>query len=566
MDRSQTNYYTKLKRKIIVTTLCFSLVPLAALGLSMYHFFRVSYTSKTMDNLRVLVENRCNAIDLFLEERASQLYIIANSHSFTQLEQKDNLDRVFTLIQARSKSFIDLGVIDGKGHQVGYVGPYSLQGLNYKDEEWFHEVMMRGIYISDVFLGYRKFPHLIIAVMRREGKQSWILRATIDTAMFEAMTKAAQVGEKGDAFIVNEQNILQTTPKLGKELLHEGPVFSYPRSQGTVVQKTEMGAREVLVGSAWLSNKRWLLIVTEDPAEELIPLLRARQITIAIGLLGLVLIVTGTILVARAMVTRLVRIDHEKAALDASLIQSGKMAALGKLAAGIAHEVNNPLAVIKEKAGWMRDLLAEEDIAASQNFAEFQKSIDKIDQHAERAKKVVHRFLGFARRMEPVSEMVDVNGVIDDTITLLENEARFRDIDIQTDFDERIPRILSDSAQLQQVFLNILSNAIDAIGKNGEITAKTSYASKEKEVVVQIADNGPGIPKESLEKIFDPFFSTKEVGKGTGLGLSISYSIIEKLGGRIMVASEEKQGAKFTICLPVREERVGLPDERRRSL
>ena len=112
--------------------------------------------------------------------------------------------------------------------------------------------------------------------------------------------------------------------------------------------------------------------------------------------------------------------------------------------------------------------------------------------------------------------------------------------------------IASDSSQLQQVFLNILNNAIDAIGKDGEIHLKTRQLAKNNEIGIEIGDNGPGIPKEMLNKIFDPFFTTKEVGKGTGLGLSISYSIVEKLGGRIMVASGEGQGTTFTIYFPVR--------------
>jgi two-component system NtrC family sensor kinase len=232
------------------------------------------------------------------------------------------------------------------------------------------------------------------------------------------------------------------------------------------------------------------------------------------------------------------------------------MAALGKMAAGIAHEVNNPLAVIKEKVGWVKDLLVEEDIAKSVNFKEFQDAMTKIESHVERAKKVIHRLLGFARRMEPVEEKVDINKILRETIGFLENDARYKSIEIKTNFSEKLPETISDSSQIQQVFLNILNNAVDAIGKDGEIQIRTDCVlkDKEKEIEVCISDNGPGIPNEMLQRIFDPFFTTKEVGRGTGLGLSISYSIVEKLGGRIMVASEVGKGATFTIYFPVRGE------------
>jgi two-component system NtrC family sensor kinase len=226
------------------------------------------------------------------------------------------------------------------------------------------------------------------------------------------------------------------------------------------------------------------------------------------------------------------------------------MAALGKLAAGIAHEVNNPLAVIKEKVGWISDLLTEEEIAKSENFAEFDDAVRKIDYHVDRAKKVTHRLLGFARRMEPVREQVDLNRLISETIAFLENEAHYRSIEIKTEFSQDLPATVSDSSQLQQVFLNILNNAIDAIGKSGEIIIKTGFSESERELYVSVSDDGPGIPNELKSKIFDPFFSTKEYGMGTGLGLSISYSIIEKLGGRINVSSEAGKGAAFTIYLP----------------
>jgi two-component system NtrC family sensor kinase len=201
----------------------------------------------------------------------------------------------------------------------------------------------------------------------------------------------------------------------------------------------------------------------------------------------------------------------------------------------------------------LKDLLVEEDVSKSPNLQEFQDTLGRIEYHVDRAKKVTHRLLGFARRMEPVSEKVDVNKVLDESVGFLENEARFLNINIQEDLDPNLPLITSDTTQLQQVFLNLMNNAIDAIGKDGEINITTRYINRNNMVAVEIADNGPGIPKENLGKIFDPFFTTKEVGKGTGLGLSISYSIIEKLGGQIRVASGPEHGTTFSILLPVSE-------------
>jgi two-component system, NtrC family, sensor kinase len=296
-----------------------------------------------------------------------------------------------------------------------------------------------------------------------------------------------------------------------------------------------------------------VLVLREDPQEEMAPLFKARYAEALILIAGIFLVVVGTVFTTRSMMNELIRMEQEKAASDDLMVQSAKMAALGKMAAGIAHEINNPLAIIGEKAGWMKDLLEKEDIKESPNLMEFEDCIKKIERQVDRSRTITHRLLRFGRRMEPTEEMVDVNQILAETITFLENEAHYRDISIHTTYDDKLPRVTTDSAQLQQVFLNIINNAIDAIGKGGSINLKTSYdGANHGNVLIEISDNGPGIPKETLGKIFDPFFTTKSAQEGTGLGLSISYSIIEKLGGKITVASEEGKGTIFTIYVPAR--------------
>jgi len=550
----EAKQYRKLWWDIILATLSFAVVPLLILGGVIYHQFSVSYTAKIKENMKTLVENRCSSIDLFFDERISQLISLANTHSVEQLKNEDYLHRVFNIIQTRSKSFLDIGVIDQDGNHLAYVGPYYsiLKAVNYKNEDWFYAVMSTGVYVSDVFMGFRKIPHFIIAVLVREKNQSWILRATIDSDIIDHMVRAAWIGKKGDAFIINRKNVLQTGPRLSGEVLGQPKSPDFSATTGTQVEDLSFGEENYLFAASLIKAKKWVMVIREDPTEQLTPLLRARFMAALIGLGGVLLITLGAVFTTRSMMQELMQMERKKAVSDEIAMQESKMAALGKMAAGIAHEINNPLAVIAEKAGWIKDLLKMEDIPKSKNFQEFADAVGKIESHTNRAKTVTHRLLGFARRMEPISERVSINSVLDESIDFLENEARYRNIDIQVDYSPDLPLLLSDPAQLQQVFLNIINNAIDAIGKNGEIIIRTQYRAKNQEISIEIADNGPGIAKEMINKIFDPFFTTKEVGKGTGLGLSISYGIIEKLGGRILVASEEGKGSTFTIYLPVK--------------
>jgi two-component system NtrC family sensor kinase len=551
-----TQGYGRLRRKIMTVTLVFSLVPLFALGFFVHLQFSKTYHEKLARNLERAVDNRQKALDIFLDERVSQLKSLAYTHSYQQLSDPARLNAIFNVIQTNSKSYVDLGVIDQNGEHMAYVGPFSLKRVNYKDEPWFHETMLKGQYVSDVFMGFRKFPHFIIAVMRREGDRTWILRATIDSEAFSSLVRGIHAGELGDAYLVNAEGVLQTSSRFA------GPVMSKlsmtlpsptmaGNKDGTIIEERPVKDRTMIVGMAWLQRVPWLLVIMEDPKEELSALVRAQSIAAAMVAGGILLIITGAALTARSIINKLIKADREKAALDASLMQSSKMAALGKLAAGVAHEVNNPLTLIRESAGWIKDLLIDEDPEKMLHLEEIDTAANKIEMHVDRAKAVTHRMLGFGRRMEPVQENVSLNLLTDQTVKFLESEALHRNIEIIKRLDESIPNTTTDMAQIQQVILNILDNAIDAVGSDGSITVSTGKSENGHEIYVAIADTGCGIPKEKLNTIFDPFFTTKKVGEGTGLGLAICYGILEKLGGRIEVGSEEGKGSTFTVFLPL---------------
>jgi two-component system NtrC family sensor kinase len=229
------------------------------------------------------------------------------------------------------------------------------------------------------------------------------------------------------------------------------------------------------------------------------------------------------------------------------LFQSEKLASLGKLAAGIAHEINNPLGGILIYS----HLLLEDTPKKSP----YHENLKKIVKETSRCKDIVKGLLEFARPKEPEASLININDIVESSLALMERQALFQNIKIKKSFTSDIPKIIADSAQLQQVFMNIILNAAEAMDGNGILTLNTSLDGDRKFIEVKFSDSGHGIKKEDKKRLFEPFFTTKEVGKGTGLGLAISYSIIRKHNGTIDVKSRVGKGSTFTVKLPVKRKR-----------
>ena len=238
------------------------------------------------------------------------------------------------------------------------------------------------------------------------------------------------------------------------------------------------------------------------------------------------------------------RMQKELEETHLKLLHSEKMASLGKLAAGVAHEINNPLGGILIYA----NMLFEETSPEDPRRADLKQIVDQT----LRCKEIVKELLDFSRQTTHCWVHCDINQALQQTISLLGKQALFQDIQIIKEIDPHLPQIIADPGQLNQVLINLMTNAVDAMEGKGILTVRTYFLPDEEKIGLEIADTGYGIHSENLSRIFDPFFTTKDIGKGTGLGLSTVYGILEEHGGTIEVESTVGQGTTFILRLPVR--------------
>jgi signal transduction histidine kinase len=237
-----------------------------------------------------------------------------------------------------------------------------------------------------------------------------------------------------------------------------------------------------------------------------------------------------------------------KARIEQQMIATERLAALGTLAAGVAHEINNPLAIINESAGYLRTVLQKKDLTEMPYRASFDKALGKIEKSVKRARTITHQLLADVGKKEQVVAEIDTQALVNETFQLIHRDAENKGIRVNLEADPNPRTLWADPNQIRQVLINLLNNAIHATDEDGVITVRLQSADTG--VTLDIIDSGTGIPKENLDRIFEPFFSTKAPGEGTGLGLFVSRDIVEKFGGKLAVESKLGEGTCFRIQIP----------------
>lgn len=528
-----------------------------------YYYFTTSLETKALATVSRIVEDHRQMIENFLGERRANLEFVLNAYSYKDLTEPEKFYQVFKLLQRSSNAFLDLGVFDEQGIHVMYQGPYRLVGRDYGKEEWFGHVLKEGYYISDVFLGFRRIPHFVIALSRAESGKMWVIRATIDTYLFNELVEKVRIGKTGEAYILDARGTFQTPRRSGGGLLDKDPddihesKSKHPPGVRTFIRKDARGD-EYLFATTWLQDKEWMLVVRQETADAFESLRAATYLIVLIMILGGVTITTLAYYLTGRIIHRMKRIDSEKDRLGQQLVRATRLAELGQMAAGFAHEINNPLQIMKSDHALLDMIFSymkkSGQLTDSKDIRDLESTLAQLKLQIERCARITQSILRFGRQSEPAVKDVDLAAFIPDMSSMIAKKASVHGISLKEKISEGTPLVRVDPSQLQQVLLNLFNNAIDAVterhgSEGGEISIQAGLGL-DGMGRVSVSDNGVGISPENLKRVFTPFFTTKPAGQGTGLGLSVCYGIVDGMGGRMEVESEKGVGTTFIIHLP----------------
>ena len=543
------------QRFIILIIMIISLVPMFTVSSLILIQFQTAYKNKTYDHVTALLNKHSRTIDGFLADRLGDIRVLARSHSAEKFQESAFLQRQLSILRDEYGGvFVDLGLIDSKGIQQEYSGPLNLTKANYAGTKWFSQAKDQVYYLSDVFTGLRGSPHFIVAAKVQISGQPWILRATVDFKAFNALVSNIRIGSSGFAFILNRGGEFQTQPDLDltPDYRPYKSILDAPLAAGKVVIKENENSRGLMQVFAYtpLNNGRWVLCFQQESEDAFAALASSRNLALVLYLASALAALIVAFILARRMTSRITDAMLEKEKMTDQVIEAGRLASIGELAAGIAHEINNPVAIMVEEAGWIQDLLAEKEPASPENLEEIQRATTQIRTQGSRCKEITHKLLSFARKTDPTTEDIHLNSLIEEVVSLVDQKTRYANVKMTTELDASLPFVHAPATELQQVLLNLINNSVDAIGPSGG-TVAIRTRKNQGVIEVEVEDDGMGIAPANLPRIFDPFYTTKPVGQGTGLGLSICYGIVKKLGGDIKVRSAKQKGTAFTVVLPI---------------
>lgn len=552
-----TTVRRNLDRTIHLGIIAASIVPIIIVFGVMSLHLESSFKKVVYGQIEDMVYKDTIKVESFLSERLALLKLFLDNNSDKLMDRVFFKHQLDALRNVYGNMYLDLGLLDLKGkYRNSAFSKEKGREEPLTGENWFVNAMTRDTYISDVSMSDSDTPYFVVAIKVAIGDEIFILKSSVDFSDLSAMVGDLRTGSSGSVSIINRAGVFQF--KSGKNDNSDG------RFLATLAEKNLRKNRasnkpvtfeldDIIYSMAPLKDGDWVLVFQQKKDEVLDSVISARRtLLLVLAMVSAFVVIVG-LSISNRIIRQIDRLEKEKEELNDKILEAGKLSSLGQMAAGIAHEINNPVAIMVEEAGWIQDIL--EDIHEKDaNTEEISRSVAQIKSQGIRCRNITHKLLTFARKPDHKVEAVDVNALIREMLDLAGSKALNIGVTISFNPDPELPFVAASSTDLHQVFMNLIYNALDAMeAHGGQLKIEIGQIDKGRGYVF-ISDTGEGISPENILKIYDPFFTTKPAGKGTGLGLSICYGIVKNLGGEIKVSSQPGAGTKFQVILPLHEQ------------
>jgi len=553
----QVMKFDRLKFLLIIAFLLVAVVPLSVLIYLVESSGENLIKEKVSSHLLGLSDKGAEAISGFLLERRNDLQMLAYTISIAGTASRDDLRQYLSMMIEHYRVYVYFFILDQKGG-------FSFSGLTREIPPASLSRHLPKIRIadeeraSDVFLLHhrgREFPAILLStpLYDRERRRTGTVFGLIDFSQMADTLKKTVIEQTGEVYLVNGDGFFLSSSRFGVKVLKDkiriSPRHRNSSDEGTYEQIDYRG-KTVLHTYRRIAAFDWYVISEQDREEALSELYRFRKFMVFFAMTTLLLVFLLAYFIAALIVRKLKANYRREKELEFQVVQKDKVAALGLLSAGLAHELNTPLA----NALLYTQMLQEE--LDNNDQAQIRERLTTIEEVVKRGSSVVRNLLDFTRHTESGVKRTDVAEAVEKLLALVGPHCESKKIRIDKVLESGMPPVLAETGIVQEILTNLVSNAIDAMPQGGVLQLTARYLPVLGKIRVDVGDTGEGIPEDLLGKVFDPFLTTKKQGDGIGLGLFVSYEMARRLGGTIRVISSrgKKPGniaTLFTLELPI---------------
>jgi len=555
--------FKRLKWLLFFSFLLLTSLPLLSLGYRNMVNSEAMVRDRSALHLRSIVEKSAQLLQGFLSERLGDLRLLAGSVLPMDSEGQTALaEERLAMVMRQYGVYKGFLLLDVNGNVLASIHREYFDAENYTEKKWFQEAIAGKEHLETIILGEpKREPGLQVStpVFHHQTKKiNAVLLCLIDLTSIERLFSETMIEQTGEVYILDHQGRFLTSTRFGvKPMSQRIDLAEYRRlcGEGSVCRRLDYRGVSVLSAAMTLPETDWTLIVDQDWKEISRQLSDIRRRFLLWGFFFVAVEMMVAYFISLQIARMLERSYKHEKELESQVLEQEKLVTMGLLTAGMAHELNTPIA----NALVYTQMLIE-DMSNLQESKESFEKLRTIEEEIQQISRIVRNLLEFSRRPQKGEENTDVSALLDRLLEIAKINETYPEVKIIVDHQHNLPPAHADPSILKQVFGNLIANALDAMPEGGTLRITTRLVKELKKIKVDVSDTGRGIPTEDIDKVFQPFFTTKAKNEGMGLGLFVGYGMMRRLGGNIKVISTQKEdaaagntssGTTFTVELPI---------------